>query len=93
MTDTDRLDFLLRFICIDDVGDEFPHPGAVVAQEDLEAALTSDPKADADGRHANICGFGDDLRAVIDRAIELNPSRQKEWDAICAEADAEYSRR
>ena len=56
-SDTERLDFLLRFFSVADAGDDICVTGVVVCYEALEGAL----------------GFGmdfdDDLRDVIDRAI------------------------
>ena len=59
-TDTDRLNYILTFIRIEDVGDGQPGCvlGAVVRSEALEQSL-------------GLCGdWADDLRDVIDRAIE-----------------------
>jgi len=72
-TDKERLDFLLRYISIEDVGDESYCPGVVVRSEALEEALSHGPKADEDGYYPNtIERWGDDMRDVIDRAIRLH---------------------
>lgn len=68
ITDTERLDYLLGFILLTDVGDADFCPGVVVDQETMEDRL-SFGRADIDGKAEAICKFGDDLRAVIDRAI------------------------
>ena len=74
-TDTDRLTYLLQFIEIDDVGDDIIAPGIVVHTERMEEGIGLG-KYDGDlfgqGRGGNpcLCKFGDDLRTVIDRAIE-----------------------
>lgn len=71
-SDTDRLNFLLRFFSIEDVGDDTFFAGVCIDRERLEEALTIEPNADSSGRHKSICNMGDDLRAVIDRAINAN---------------------
>lgn len=69
ITDTQRLDFLLQFFSVDDVGDEDFVPGVVVDNEAAEEQITYGP-ADADGRmRSNIKDLQDDMRDIIDRAI------------------------
>lgn len=69
MSDTDRLNFLLRFLRIDDIGDEDFFPGVIVDQEKMEDGVGFGPP-DAEGRRmSNVRGSLDDLRDVIDRAI------------------------
>jgi hypothetical protein len=67
-TDSQRLDYLLRFLSIDDVGDDNPCSGVVVRGECLSEALTSYQAPGIDPVH--LVEFGDPLRRVIDRAIE-----------------------
>jgi hypothetical protein len=72
-TDTERLDFLLKYFEIDDVGDEFWVPGICIRSESLEQDLSWNPVPDDKGQpQSHICGWQDDLRDVIDRAIEAN---------------------
>ena len=72
-TDTERLDFLLKFISIDDVGDEHCVPGVVVRSEDLEEKLSvreyQEVKPGVMGNPI-MCHFGENLRVTIDRAID-----------------------
>ena len=70
-TDTERLDFLLSEICIDDIGDEESVKGICIRYEDLENRLTC-----GDNYTSNIETWEDDLRDVIDRAIGKFQIRQ-----------------
>lgn len=68
LTDTDRLNYLLQFICVDDVGDEEYCKGIVVSGERLEEEVGFGPMVN--GRmEPTVKDWGDDLRDVIDRAI------------------------
>ena len=58
MTDSDRLDFLLKYLSIDDVGDDVICLGINVKGEKLADDLSF------------IKTWDDDLRDVIDRAIQ-----------------------
>ncbi len=59
MNDTERLDFILKYFRIDDVGDEDYCPGVCIREEALADVLSIGVKLDWD----------DNLRDVIDRAI------------------------
>lgn len=59
--DTKRLDFLLRFMSIEDVGDEESVPGVVVQGENMEHELGV----------AGVTGWDDGIRDIIDRAIQI----------------------
>ena len=56
--DTRRLDFLLKYMVIDDVGDDEACPGVLVRSDSLEGDLCN----------GNRIGWDDNLRDVIDRA-------------------------
>ena len=58
-TDTERLDFLLRWFSVEDVGDEEFAPGVVIHQEQLEDRLTG-----------VLTEVTDDLRTVLDKALD-----------------------
>lgn len=67
-TDTDRLNYLLKFIFVDDVGDYDCAKGVVVKYENMELELTSGPVVD--GCMENLVQeWDDDLRDVIDRSM------------------------
>lgn len=67
ITDTERLDFILKYIEIDDIGDEEYIPGVIVAYEFLEDKLSFGPMVN--DRAPGLCRHGDSLRDVIDKAI------------------------
>jgi hypothetical protein len=58
-SDTERLDFLLRFLSVEDVGDEDFILGVVVSPEALEEAIGV----------SGVLDWKEDLRTIIDRAI------------------------
>lgn len=68
LTDTDRLNFLLTYFCIDDVGDEHYCPGVVIRSEALEDVLTWGRET---GTRLNQCDT-DNFRTIIDRSIRKN---------------------
>jgi hypothetical protein len=68
-SDTERLDYLLSFIRIDDVGDEQSCLGIVVNDERLETALGFGPENSDHILTPNIHSYDDNLRDVIDRSI------------------------
>lgn len=68
-TDTDRLNYLLQFIRIDDVGDEEYCKGIVVDNEKLEDKVRLGPEGSDQILRGTIHGWNDDLRDVIDRAM------------------------
>ena len=68
-TDTDRLDYLLQFIRIDDVGDEEYCKGIVVDSEKLEEKVGLGPENSDRIMRGTIHDWDDDLRDVIDRAM------------------------
>jgi hypothetical protein len=65
--DKDRLDFILRFLSIDDIGDDVATFGIVVDHEALEDALSWGRRSGGKSP-ALVYGWNDDLRDVIDRA-------------------------
>jgi len=68
ITDTDRLNYLLQFISVDDVGDEEYVMGVVVETESLEEQLTFGPLVGGK-MLPNVKTWTDSIRDVIDRAI------------------------
>ncbi len=68
-TDTDRLNYLLQFIRIDDVGDEECCKGIVVDSESMEEKVGLGPMGDDWRMPGTIQDWDDDLRDVIDRAM------------------------
>ena len=76
--DTARLDFLLRFIRIDDVGDSDPTlKGVVIKCEEMSDAIGFGPIKDNDADRL-IKEWDDNLRTVIDRAIAAHGFAGKE---------------
>ena len=74
LTDTDRLNFLLKYFRVDYVGDEEYIPGIVVIKnEDLEDVLTWGRPIGAVRR--NQCDT-DDLRHIIDMSIRKNKDNE-----------------
>ncbi len=67
ITDTNRLDFLLQYFYIDDIGDEEYCKGMCISHEALEEKLSFTPNGSS-----NIELWKEDLRTVIDRAIKFN---------------------
>ena len=67
-TDTQRLNWLLQYFLIDDIGDEFACPGIVIRAEELEDALSFGPDDNTVDRPSMVA-FGDNIRDVIDRVI------------------------
>ena len=68
MTDTQRLEFLMRFFRVEDTGDESVCPGMVVDTDAVSEAFDFGPLADEtvtlmDGWH------DPDMRRAIDKAI------------------------
>jgi hypothetical protein len=68
-SDTDRLNYLLQFIRIDDVGDEEYCKGIVVDHESLEEKVGLGPEGSDRIMRGTIRDWNDDLRDVIDRAM------------------------
>ena len=69
--DTDRLNFLLRYFSVDDVGDEFAVPGVVIKNESLEDDLTwGTPHGPRNTRKSHFEKWDDDMRDIIDKAIK-----------------------
>lgn len=66
MTDTDRLNFLLKYFCVDDIGDDSYVPGVIIRSESLEDFLTWGKEAP---KRMNQCKDTGDFRVIIDRAI------------------------
>ena len=67
ITDTDRLNYLLEFFCVDDIGDKICTPGISINFESLEEKLSFGPCES--GECQILCSFGDQLRTVIDKSI------------------------
>ena len=65
MTDTERLDFLLQYFCIDDIGDEEYCKGICISSEALEEKLSF-----LQDGSSNIELWNEDLRCVIDRTMQ-----------------------
>ena len=76
ITDIDRLDFLLKWMTVDDIGDYAPCPGVVVDSEAIEDALSYGPPME-DGRRPCLCDWSDDMRSVIDKAINSRLEARK----------------
>lgn len=75
INDTDRLNFLLKYFNICDIGDEVAIPGVCINSEELEDDLTWGPEfGERNTRQSHFKSWNDDVRDIIDRAIE---SRQK----------------
>jgi len=68
ITDTERLDFLLNYFTIDDIGDEKYVCGTVILADELETVLQT-------GVHVTRVP---NLRTVIDRAIAYQKLREEE---------------
>lgn len=62
MTDTERLNFILKYMCVGDVGDDEYCPGIIIDYESLSEDL----------QKYNFIEWKDNLRDVIDRAIIIN---------------------
>ena len=71
-TDTDRLNHLLKYISIDDVGDEESVLGVVVANERLETELTLGPDHAEKEMVKLAHDWDDNFRDVIDRSMEAH---------------------
>lgn len=69
MTDTDRLNFLLQFISVSDVGDDTYCPGICVDYEEMEEKLTWGNENEKGQRPSLALAWNADIRDVIDRAI------------------------
>ena len=68
-TDTDRLNYLLKYISIDDVGDEKTVLGVVVPSEWIEAELTLGPYRAEMEPVKLVHDWNDNLRDIIDRSM------------------------
>ena len=68
ITDTDRLNYLLKYFRIDDVGDDQYSPGIVIDHETLEDILTWGRSL---GVRVNQCDR-QDFRRIIDMTIYKN---------------------
>jgi len=68
ITDTDRLEFLMRFFTVDDVGDDSICPGMVVYADSVSEAFDFGPLADEEV--TSLGGWRNpNMRRVIDKAI------------------------
>lgn len=67
MTDTERLNFLLRYLVVDDIGDEDVVPGVCVDSEGIEEALF--PGMEGEEYYLLDGWQNPDMRRVIDKAI------------------------
>ena len=72
MDDTDRLDFLLKFIKVDDIGDDLPCPGIVVNHESMEDSLSWGVANSNHQRPSLVQTWDANPRTVIDKAIEAH---------------------
>lgn len=74
MNDTDRLNFILKYFTIDDIGDEEAVPGICINHEGLEDDLTwGVPHGELNTRKSHFQGpdyWKNDIRDIIDKAIE-----------------------
>lgn len=77
-TDTERLDFLLQFMSIEDAGDVEDYPMVIVEGYTLGDYLTMG-KILNDGTFKRLCDFGMDLREVIDKAIDEHGADLEEF--------------
>ena len=68
MTDTERLEFLMRFFRVEDTGDEDVCPGMIVDTDAVSAAFDFGPLAD---ETVTLMGgwHNPDMRRAIDKAI------------------------
>ena len=68
MSDTERLEFVMQFFRVEDVGDADVCPGMVVDIDDVSAAFDCGPLAD---ETVTICGGwqNPDMRRAIDKAM------------------------
>jgi hypothetical protein len=85
MTDTERLDFLLTFLDIDDVGDDAVVPGVVANYEGLEESLTFGEQRNyvcECAQEANCFYRQVDKRRLIDLAIEEKRARDQRLMAV-----------
>jgi hypothetical protein len=86
MTDTERLDFLLTFLDIDDVGDDDIVPGVVANYEGLEESLTFGQEGRNYVRECAVevdCLYRQvDKRRLIDLAIEEKRARDQRLRAV-----------
>lgn len=71
ITDTERLDFILKHFIIDDIGDDISVPAVCVDYENLCEELTWGPD-NGRGEYPSLCDYKDDIRVVIDRAIKAH---------------------
>lgn len=92
MSDTERLNFLLRFVRIDDVGDEHFFPNVIVDQEKMEEAIGFGPPNAAGRMMSNVHSLHDDIRDVIDRAIASHRGSRNDTDSEKARAILEGGR-
>ncbi len=74
MDDTQRLDFILKYFSIDDIGDEFVVRGVCINSESLELDLTYGKSVDGKSPPL-IKDWNDNLRDIIDRAILAHTDR------------------
>ena len=68
--DTKRLEFLLQFFGIEDVGDEDFCPGLALDYDALMEKVGYGPPDEKERRWSNVLSRDDDLRDVIDRALQ-----------------------
>lgn len=91
MNDTDRLNFILKYFTIDDIGDEIPCPGICIKCEQLEDDLSWG--ADENGiRPSNVMTWDAQMREVIDRAIiSHNKSINSDKRVVMSRGDGDWS--
>jgi len=79
MTDTERLEFLMRFFRVDDIGDEHVCPGMIVDTYAVSAAFDFGPLAD---ETVTLMGGWNnpDMRRAIDKAMAHAANARSEAD-------------
>ena len=68
ITDTERLEFLMKFFTVDDIGDEHVFPGVVVDADEVSDAFSYAVEGEV---VTMLYGWQNpDMRRVIDKAIK-----------------------
>ena len=85
ITDTDRLEYLLQFLSIVDIGDDVFEPGVIVESESLEMQLTYGPQITGPSgkMRYNLLCRGMSIRDAIDRAISEHGADRSEEHPRC----------
>lgn len=88
-TDTDRLNYLLKFIFIDEIGDYDSCKGITVKKEKLETELTSGPAIEGEIENL-VQEWDDDLRDVIDRSMVSYGFKEDAPSFVCKQCGHEW---